>query len=512
MKTLQVLALATTLGVSGLTLQGCGGSQSPELPLPNLNLDLNLPDVDLDIVIELINGLTALLNSTADMLDSAELINNTGLDATLARLTDAANHIQASLADAATAAQNGDTTAAETAISDVFTTLVADDLAATANALASQFGAEFPAAANPFTALATQFDTLLSTVSDGQGNISVANIESASDIAQGALDSLIAAVEVMELLSIAEQSGVSLTAVQDLTGAVIDIPDLVGSDIVVGNAVLDNISPAFTDMSNALLAADADDVPGTFATISSAASSLISATNLGLSGLDTQLTTVASTIDTLDPTGALGLAALIPSLTDLGLPAGLDLSSDPLASVASNLNTSVAALNVADTPQNRQDVINAVDDVVNTVNQVILGLLPQTLDPKYDPIVGAIIALTNLLDNTGGDGQDPTIAQALAGDLDGEATAEAISQAYVAFVDDVFTLVLPLSEVDAELDQALEDAAVAAGNLGTTGLNEVITPVTTILTPIITCLESEAADSAAAELVGTSSTTGCVGT
>ena len=244
-------------------------------------------------------------------------------------------------------------------------------------------------------------------------------------------------------------------------------------------------------------------------TIGSAASTLVSATGLGLQILDGNLLGASSALALLDPLGTLGLDQLLPGLDSFGLPTGLDLSVNPLTTAGTNLNATLAALGVADTPTNRQDVILAIEAVIVELNRTLLGLIPPTLDPRYDPLVGLIITLTNLLANTAGDGQDTTIAEAFVGNLDGDATAASIGTAYAQMIDDIFTLVFPVSEVSAEADQALRDSAAGVGDLATGGIAAILTPVTSVIGPMVTCLEALLATEATADLLGLDSATSC---
>ncbi|MDD9892063.1 MAG: hypothetical protein OXT49_00940 [Gammaproteobacteria bacterium] len=437
---------------STLAITGCGG-ESPHIGssvnvgdvtgnLPDVNLPISVPDPSAAVA-----QITGLLNTIAGMLADLEAIEGTNLNGAVSELVNALNGAQQTLGEALNQALAGDNTAANSEVSDTLLNLFSGDLKDAVNQLSAAFLAQFPAANDPFASIVGNLD-IAAAAFGGSGEISPALLDNAVGVLQPLLTSVGLGVETIELLSMAEALQ---TGLDDIAGR----PDLVPG--VVPHP-LSSLSPTLTALQTAVQSGD--------------------------------LQTALGEAQTLVP-----LAGLPSLLTELGL------LSNPLSGLLPDItNASSSDLN---DPANRADVIELLADVVGTVNEILLGLIPHSVDPTFDPLVGAIIAITNLLDNVGGNPEGTSVAEALVGNLDGEQTSTALANSLRDLFNDLFTGVFPVTEITNDVALALGDTTTAAADITEEGLAGLLTPLTDVLAPMIACLDNvEPVGSAVDSLLG----------
>lgn len=430
---------------SSVLVTGCG-SESPQVGA-GINTDgvtgtlpVPPPDVDVDIPISLPDATAAssqlqgLLTTIAGLFADLEAIEGTGLNGALSELTEALNSAQNSLGTAITESLTGNDSDAAGAISDVINNLIGGDLQAVVSQLSNAFGAEFPLADNPFEGLNGDLN-IIDSAFGSSGVISPALLDNAVAVLQPVLDSIGLGIEAAELLSIAEAAQAGL---DDIAAR----PDLVPG--VVAHP-LTTLSPGLGDLLSALQSGDLQTALGEAQTLAT-------------------------------------LTALPSILTELGL------LSNPLADLIPNLSNATTS-DFSD-PAERAVVIHLLADVVSTINEVLLGLIPYSVDPAFDPLVGAIIAVTNLLDNVGGNPEGTSIAEALVNNLDGEQTATAIGNSLRDLFSDLFNGVFPVTEITNDMALALTDTSNAIADLAEDGLLGLLTPLTDVLAPIVACLDN----------------------
>lgn len=432
-----------TLGgtVSGVT----SGVSTPPVNTPTLptpSIPVSAPDAS--AVITQINGL---LNTVSGMLTELEAIEGTGLNGAVAELTATLNNAQQSLTAALTDALAGNNAQSSSAISDVILDLIGGDLQAVVAQLSGNFAASFPSAADPFASITSNL-SIITAAFGGGGDISPALLDNAVAAIQPVLDTIGTGIETIELLSMA-------AAIQDGLDDIAARPDLVPG--IVPHP-LSNLSPSLADLQTALQAGN----------------------------LET----------------ALGEAQVLIPLAGLpSLLAELGLVNSPLSGLLPDVTTALGG--DFSNPTDRADVIELLAEVVSTVNELLLGLIPHSLDPTFDPLVGAIVALTNLLDNVGGNPAGTSVADALVNDLDGEQTGTAIAVALRGLFGDLFTGVFPVTEITNDMAVALADSSDAITDITAEGVSGVLTPITDTLAPIVTCLEAvEPVGSAIDSLLG----------
>lgn len=196
-------------------------------------------------------------------------------------------------------------------------------------------------------------------------------------------------------------------------------------------------------------------------------------------------------------------AAVVAALTAtpelIGNPADLAAAIQAQAGLDDALGADLAA------PEARLELVDQISQTVTNVNQFILGLIPETDEPVFDPLVGAIITATNAMETIAGTDPSGTILDALANDLDGSLVAETAARALANAYNDTFTLVLPIRDDAPEVAAALDDAMNNVDNVMTLGLSGLFDPVGAALQPIYDCLESESPEEARDALQGNGS-------
>lgn len=193
-------------------------------------------------------------------------------------------------------------------------------------------------------------------------------------------------------------------------------------------------------------------------------------------------------------------AAIVAAITAtpelIGNPADLVAATLALTGLDAALGADLAA------PEARLELVDQISQTVTNVNQFILGLIPETDEPVFDPLVGAIITATNALETIAGTDPEGTILEALANDVDGSLVAQTAARALANAYDDTFTLVLPIKEDAPELAAALDNAKDGVVNVLSLGLGGLFDPVAAALQPIYDCVESKSDDGARNSLQG----------
>lgn len=196
-------------------------------------------------------------------------------------------------------------------------------------------------------------------------------------------------------------------------------------------------------------------------------------------------------------------AAVVAALT--ATPELIGNPADLATAVQDQAGLDLALIADLSAPEARLELVDQISKTVTNVNQFILGLIPETDEPVFDPLVGAIITATNALETIAGTDPSGTILDALANDLDGSLVAETAARALANAYNDTFTLVLPIRDDAPELAAALDDAMNNVDNVMTLGLSGLFDPVGAALQPIYDCLESESPEEARDALQGNGS-------
>lgn len=141
-------------------------------------------------------------------------------------------------------------------------------------------------------------------------------------------------------------------------------------------------------------------------------------------------------------------------------------------------------------PAARRELLAQIAQTATNLNQLVLGIIPETDEPVFDPLVGAIITATNALETIAGTDPDGTILDALGNDLDGSLVAETAARALANAYDDTFTLVLPIKEDAPDLAAALDNAKDRSDEVVALGLGGLFDSVGGALQPIYDCLDA----------------------